>query len=163
MSMVRYSPFDAMWPLTMRDAMDRLLDESVSPTWRMDLFGIGRRFPVDVYEDELNYVIEAALPGVKPRDLKVTATGSTITIRATTEHDEKHEKPEKGAKAPEGKKPEAYVRRERYTGAMMRVIDLPEPINADKIKASYKHGVLTLEVPKAGESQTRMIDITVQE
>lgn len=163
MSMVRYSPFDAMWPLTMRDAMDRLLDESVSPTWRMDLFGIGRRFPVDVYEDELNYVIEAALPGVKPRDLKVTATGSTITIRATTEHDERREQREKEAKSPESKKPDAYVRRERYTGAMMRVIDLPEPVYAEKIKASYKHGVLTLEVPKAGENQTRKIDIVVAE
>jgi hypothetical protein len=43
-----------MLPLTMRDAMDRLLDESFQPAWRMDLFGIGRRFPVDVYEDKLN-------------------------------------------------------------------------------------------------------------
>ena len=163
MSMVRYSPFDSMWPLTMRDAMDRLLDESFSPTGRMDLFGVGRRFPVDVYEDELNYLIEAALPGVKPEDLKVTATGSTITIRAGTEYDEGRkgrEQREKEDKATDSKKP---VRRERYTGEMMRVIDLPEPINAEKIKATYKHGVLTLEVPKVGESQTRKIDIAVKE
>src|SRR5690242_16299841 len=126
MSMVRYSPFDSMWPLTMRDAMDRLLDESFSPAWRMDLFGIGRRFPVDVYEDKLNYVIEASLPGVKPEDLKVTATGSTITIRATTKYDERQEKQEQEAKATSTKKPDAYVQRERYTGEMMRVIDLPE-------------------------------------
>jgi len=45
----------------------------------------------------------------------------------------------------------------------MRVIDLPEPVYAEKIKASYKHGVLTLEVPKAGENQTRKIDIVVAE
>jgi HSP20 family protein len=150
----------------MQNAMDRLLDESISPTWRMDLFGVGRRFPVDVFEDESSYVIEAALPGVKPKDLKVSATGSTITIRATTEHDEKREQREqreKEAKAPESKRPDAYVRRERYTGAMMRVIDLPESINAEKIKASYQHGVLTLEVPKTGESQTRQIEIVVAE
>jgi HSP20 family protein len=161
-----------MWPLTMRDAMDRLLDEGFAPIGRMDLFGVGRRFPVDVYEDQLNYVIEAALPGVKPEDLKVTATGSTITIRAATRDDEKDErdgkdgkdeKQEKEAKATDSKKPDAYMRRERYTGEMMRVIDLPEPINSDKIKASYRHGVLTLEVPKAGESQTRKIDVTVKE
>lgn len=163
MSMVRYSPFDSMWPLTMRDAMDRLLDESFSPTGRMDLFGVGRRFPVDVYEDELNYLIEAALPGVKPEDLKVTATGSTITIRATTGHDEKQEKQEKEAKATDSKKTDAYVQRERYTGEMMRIIDLPESINADKITASYRHGVLTLDIPKAGESQTKKIDIAVKE
>ena len=163
MSMVRYSPFESMWPLTMRDAMDRLLDEGFQPAWRMDLFGIGRRFPVDVYEDKLNYVIEASLPGVKPEDLKVTATGSTITIRATTEHDEKQEKQEKEAKATDSKKTDAYVQRERYTGEMMRIIDLPEPVNADKITASYRHGVLTLDVPKAGESQTKKIDIAVKE
>ena len=163
MSMVRYSPFDSMWPLTMRDAMDRLLDDGFPPAWRMDLFGIGRRFPVDVYEDKLNYVIEASLPGVKPEDLKVTATGSTITIRATTGDDEKLEKQENGAKATDSKKPDTYVQRERYTGEMMRVIDLPESINADKITASYRHGVLTLDVPKAGESQTKKIDIAVKE
>jgi HSP20 family protein len=163
MSMVRYSPFDSMWPLTMRDAMDRLLDEGFQPAWRMDLFGIGRRFPVDVYEDKLNYVIEASLPGVKPEDLKVTATGSTITIRATTGHDEKQEKQEKEAKATDSKKTDTYVQRERYTGEMMRIIDLPESINADKITASYRHGVLTLDIPKAGESQTKKIDIAVKE
>lgn len=166
MSMVRYSPFDSMWPLTMRDAMDRLLDDGFPPAWRMDLFGIGRRFPVDVYEDKLNYVIEASLPGVKPEDLKVTVTGSTITIRATTGYDEqqeKQEKQEKEAKATDSKKPDAYVQRERYTGEMMRIIDLPESINADKITASYRHGVLTLDVPKAGESQTKKIDIAVKE
>ncbi len=160
MSMVRYSPFDPMWPLTMRDRMNRLLDGSFSPAGRIDLFGVGRRFPVDVYEDELNYMIEAALPGVKPEDLKVTATGSTITIRAGTEYDEGREQREEEDKATDSKKP---VRRERYTGEMMRVIDLPEPINAEKIKATYKHGVLMLEVPKVGESQTRKIDIAVKE
>lgn len=166
MAMVRYSPFDSMWPLAMQDAMDRLLDESFSPAWRTNPFGVGRRFPVDIYEGQLNYVIEAALPGVKPEDLKVTATGDTITIRATSGYDEKDEKQAKEAKearATDSKKPDAYVRRERYTGEMMRVIELPEPINSDKIKATYKHGVLTLEVPKAGESQTRKIDIAVKE
>lgn len=169
MAIVRYSPFDSMWPLTMQDAVDRLLDESFSPAWRTNPFGVGRRFPVDIYEDELNYVIEASLPGVKPEDLKVTATGGTITIRATTGYDEKdgkqakEAKEAKEAKATEGKKPDAYVRRERYTGEMMRVVELPEPISSDKIKATYKHGVLTLDVPKAGESQTRKIDIAVKE
>jgi HSP20 family protein len=164
MSMVRYSPFDAMLPLTMSDAMGRLLDEDFLPGWRMDLFDSGRRFPVDVYENESSYVIEAALPGVRPEDLKVTATGSTITIRATTRHDKKHdEKDEEEARAPSSKKPNAYVQRERYTGEMLRVIELPELVTPEKVKAIYKHGVLTLEAPKATESPTRKIDIVVEE
>jgi HSP20 family protein len=159
MSMTRYNPFDSTLPLTMHDAMDRLLEESFAPTWRTDLFGIGRGFPVDVYEDELNYVIEASLPGIKPDQLKVTATGNTITIRTTTEHDEKQEKKAES----KDKKSGSYVRRERYHGEMTRFIDLPDPISPDKITATYKHGVLTLEVPKAGESKPKKIDINVEE
>jgi HSP20 family molecular chaperone IbpA len=78
------------------------------------------------------------LPGVKPEDLTVTATGSIITIRATIGYDEKQEKQEKQekeAKATDSKKPDAFVQRERYTGGMLRVIDLPEPINAEKRKS----------------------------
>jgi len=159
MSMTRYNPFDSTLPLTMRDAMDRLLEESFAPTWRTDLFGVGRGFPVDVYEDELNYVIEASLPGIKPDQLKVTATGNTITIRATAEHDEKQEKKAES----KDKKSGSYVRRERFLGEMTRVIDLPDPISPDKIAATYKHGVLTLEIPKAAESKPKKIDIVVEE
>ena len=46
---------------------------------------------------------------------------------------------------------------------MTRVIDLPDLINPDKIKATYKHGVLILDVPKAGESKPKKVDITVAE
>lgn len=159
MSMMRYNPFDAPLPLTLRDAMDRLLDESFPPAWRSDLFAIGRGFPVDVYEDEMHYIIEASMPGVNPDDLKVTATDSAITIRATSEYEEKQEKKAE----PKEKKVGTYVRRERYTGEVTRVIDLPDPISPDKIKATYKHGVLTLEVPKATASKPKMVDIVVKE
>lgn len=159
MSMIRYNPFDSTLPLTMRDAMDRLLEQSFAPTWRSDLYAIGRGFPVDVYEDELNYVIEASMPGVKPEDLKVTATANAVSIRATTTGLQKQEK----AAEPKGKKTGDYVRRERYSGEVTRVIDLPDAINPAKIKASYKHGVLTLEVPKVEEVTPRKIDIVVEE
>ena len=162
MSMIRYNPFDSTLPLTMRDAMDRLLEQSFAPTWRSDLFAIGRGFPVDVYEDELNYVIEASMPGVKPENLKVTATANAVTIRATTTNGENGAKRDKAAE-PKGKKTGDYVRRERYSGEVTRVIDLPDAINPAKIKASYKHGVLTLEVPKIEEATPRKIDIIVEE
>lgn len=159
MSMTRYNPFDSTLPLTMRDAMDQLLEESFAPGWGRDLFAIGRGFPVDVYEDELNYVIEASMPGVKPDALKVTATSTAITIRATTLHEDKE-----GKKAePKDKKSGGYLRRERYTGEVTRVIELADPITPDKIKANYKHGVLTLEAPKAGEVKPKNVDIVVEE
>jgi HSP20 family protein len=162
MSLMRYDPFATALPKTMRDAMDRLLDESFAPAWRADLFAIGRGFPVDVYEDEMQYVIEASMPGVKLDELKVTATSTAITIRATTLHEEKEGKEGKAADAKD-KMSGSYVRRERYTGEVTRVIDLPDLINPDKIRATYKHGVLTLDVPKAGESKPKKVDITVAE
>lgn len=165
MSMIRYNPFDATLPLTMHDAMDRLLAESFSPTWRTELFGIGRGVPVDVYEDDMRYVIEASMPGVKPEDLKVTATGTTVTIRAMTASEEEPEKKAdpKDTRDTRDMKSRSYVRRERFQGEMTRVIELPEPIMPDKITATYKHGVLTLEAPKVGESKPKKVNIVVEE
>ncbi|HET9980605.1 MAG TPA: hypothetical protein VFQ32_09170, partial [Ktedonobacterales bacterium] len=65
MSLMNYNPFDATLPLTIREAMDRVLEQGFSPTWSAELFAIGRGFPVDVYEDEATYVIEASMPGIK--------------------------------------------------------------------------------------------------
>lgn len=168
MSLMNYNPFDVALPLTMREAMDRMLEQSFPPAWRADLFAIGRGFPVDVYEDEALYVIEASMPGIKPDELKVTATASAITIRATTAHDDKPEKraekrPEAETNGTKARKDGSYVRRERYSGEVTRVIDFPDTIVPDGIKATYKHGVLTIEVPKAGESKPRTVDIVVQE
>jgi HSP20 family protein len=164
MSLMNYSPFDATSPLTMREAMDRMLEQSFFPAWKADLFAIGRGFPVDVYEDEANYVIEASMPGINPDKLNVTATPNAVTIRAVTAHDAK---PEKGAKPePNGKKAGKsgdYIRRERYSGEVTRLIDFPDTILPESIKATYKHGVLTLEVPKAGESTPRTVKIVVEE
>lgn len=164
MSLMNYSPFDTTLPLTLREAMDRMLEQSFSPAWRADLFAIGRGFPVDVYEDDTSYVIEASMPGIKPDELKVTATVSAITIRAATAHGEKAEKQAETER--NGKKmgkAGSYVRRERYSGEVTRVVDFPDAIVPDSIKATYKHGVLTLEIPKAGESKPKMIDIAVEE
>lgn len=149
MTMARYSPFESLLPLALRD----------SAIWEQDLFGFGRGFPIDVYESATGFSIEASLPGVKPANLKVTATSFTITIRATTGDagDPEKKTGEKGKKAGD------YVRRERYSGVMTRVIELPEAINPTRIEASYKHGVLTLDVPKAGEAESTSVNIEVGE
>lgn len=104
------------------------------------------------------------MPGIKPDELNVTATASAITIRAVTAHGEKPET--EAVTEPNGKKAVksgAYVQRERYSGEVTRVIDFPSAIVPESVKATYKHGVLTLEVPKAGESKPRTVDIVVQE
>lgn len=149
MAMSRYNPFESLIPPILRD----------SSLWGMDLFGFGHHFPVDIYERENGFEIDASLPGVKPEDLKVTATSFTITIRATTGDSEPSEKKTEE----QGKKLGDYVRRERYSGVMTRVIELPEAINPTQIKANYKHGVLKLEAPKAGAAESTTVNVEVGE
>jgi HSP20 family molecular chaperone IbpA len=149
MAMSRYNPFESLIPPILRD----------SSLWGMDLFGFGRSFPVDIYERVAQFDIEAALPGVKPEDLKVMATSFTITIRAATSDsvESEHRAEE------QGKRPGGYVRRERYSGVMTRVIELPEAINPTQVRANYKHGVLKLEAPKAGAAESTTVNIQVGE
>lgn len=151
MSLTRYNPFDTFLPLSLRDP----------GAWATDLFGLRGGFPIDLYEDEANYYVEASLPGMKPEEIKVSVTEGVITIHAETAHDEKQgQKPEEETK---GKKASGYVRRERYTGEVTRVIELPFAINPDKIKATYKHGVLTLEVPKVAETKPTEVEVKVEQ
>ena len=148
MSMIWRDPFEAMTPL--RDAMNRLFEESfIGPRFE---FLTPRTFPVDIYEseDKLQYVIEAALPGFQPEELKITAAGDTLTVTAVKKEQEKLEK-------------EQYVRRERYTGEMTRTFTLPTVIDVEKIEAVFEHGVLKLYIPKAEEVKPKEIPIKVKE
>jgi HSP20 family protein len=135
---------------SLRDAMNRLFEESfIGP--RFELFG-GRAFPLDVYEtpDQQQYVVEAALPGFKPEEMQITAEGDTLTIRTTRKGEEKVEKGN-------------YVRREFYMGEMSRSVALPTPIDPSKVDASYEHGILTVRVPKAQGAQPKRIPVKVKE
>lgn len=148
MSFVPRDPFDALMPL--RDAMNRLFEESfVGP--RFEFFA-GRTFPIDIYEadHQQQYVVEAALPGLKPKDVQITTRDDTLTIRVAKKHEEKVETG-------------AYVRRERYEGEMSRTISLPTSIDADKVQATYEHGVLTLHIPKTEAAKPKQIPIQVKE
>lgn len=150
MSMTRYNPFDAFLPLALRDPAN----------WAADVLWMRGSFPIDLYEDEANYYVEASLPGMKPEAIKVTATDGVITIHAESKYDERQgQKPVEETK---GKKASGYVRRERYTGEVTRVIELPTAISPDKITATYKHGVLTLEVPKTAESKPTEVEIKIE-
>lgn len=57
---------------------------------------------------------------------------------------------------------EVYVRRERYIGEMSRTIELPTPIEAEGVTATYEHGILTLHVPKAAKIEPVTIPVRVK-
>ena len=135
-----------MTPL--REAMNRLLEESfISPARIEPLFSRGA--PLDIFETDGEYIVEASLPGVKDEDLKVSATEDTITIRAAVKREEHDTK--KGA----------FVRRERYEGDIVRTVTLANPIDPSKVSASYERGILKITVPKSEAAKPREIAITV--
>ncbi len=135
-----------MMPL--REAMNRLLEESFIGTGRL-LEPFVRVFPVDVRETDDTYVVEASLPGVKADEIEVTAEDNMLTIRATRKQEE------------ETKKAGKYIRHERYEGEIRRTISLPTAVDADKVSATYEHGVLTLRVPRAQTTKAKQIKVQV--
>lgn len=106
----------------------------------------GRQLPsfrTDIRENDKEYVLEAELPGFDKEDIHAEIRDGYLTVHA--EHDtEKSKKDHKGN----------YVRRERTFGSYSRSFDL-SGIDADKISAEYRHGVLTLTLPKAKENAER--------
>ena len=139
--LTRWDPFQDM--ISMRRSIDRLIDNTLGDNWDS---GTEWSFPLDVVENEDDYVVEASLPGVKPEDLEITYNNGALTIRGEM-------------KAENEKKEGKYHLRERRFGSFVRSVSLPMDVKADSIEADYKDGVLTLKLPKAEEVKPKRIAI----
>jgi len=115
---------------------------------------IFNRLPsVDVRETEKSYVLEAELPGLDEKDIQVRLDGRNLTI----ESKKLEEKNEDGqAKEGEGN----FLIRERRFSTFSRSFKLPENADPEGVSASFKNGVLSLEISKKAEAQAKMIQIT---
>ena len=89
----------------------------------------------DIREDDKSYLLEVDLPGYSKDDIKIDITDGYLTINAKVEKENNDEK-------------KNYVRRERFTGEVSRSFYVGEDIKEEEVKASFKNGILTLEVPK---------------
>jgi len=147
-SIVRWDPFREMAGL--QDRMNRLFD---------DVWGRGRRYdedfisggwvpPVDVRETKETLEIAAELPGVDPKTVEVSVEGGILTLKGSRTFE----------KAAEG---ETYHRVERAYGAFERSFTLPGNVEAERIQATYRNGVLHLTVPKREEAKPKSIAIKV--
>ncbi len=139
------SPFPFMRRLT--EEMDRAfgLDPLLGvagapkPTWAP---------PIEVFERDHMFVVRAELPGLAKEDVKVTLTHEALTI----EGERKVEKEEKT---------ENFYRTERSYGGFRRCIALPDHVKAEAAKATFKNGVLEIEMPAIPipEAKTRTLEI----
>ena len=89
----------------------------------------------DIREDDKSYLLEVDLPGYSKDDIKIDITDGYLTINAKVEKENNDEK-------------KNYVRRERFTGEVSRSFYVGDDIKEDEVKANFKNGILTLEVPK---------------
>jgi HSP20 family protein len=141
----RPSPLRDM--LSMRTAMDRFFDDDFRPLhWLSGGFD-GPALPLDVTTSADSVTIEAALPGIKPEDVDITVENNAVTITGKTA-DERS--------ADEG----SYVVQEIRRGNFSRTVTLPSGLEPDKAKATFEHGILHLEIPKAEQLKPRQIKIS---
>jgi HSP20 family protein len=141
----RPSPFGEL--LSLRQAMDRLFEDSfVRPTgWIGGSAETALPLDVSTTSDEL--VVEAALPGIRPDDVDITVEDGTLTIRGATESDREDGEGE-------------YLVREIRRGAFTRSMSLPAGLEPDRATATFDNGVLTLRIPRAEEVKPRQIRIS---
>ena len=147
MNLIRWQrPELSSWPgfgrlSSLRDEIDRLFAAPLSE--------LARTSPaLDLHEDKDNFVVKIELPGMKKEDIDVSLHDGSLSISGERKGEEKFE----GA--------DVY-RTERFFGHFQRTITLPAAVAADKIKAQYKDGILTVTLPKAEEAKPKQIDVQV--
>jgi len=117
------------------------------PAWTQGRLPFEGRMPkVDVIDREGEVVVKAELPGVDKKDLEVSMTDTSVTIKGTSSHEEKEEKGD-------------YYRCEMSRGSFSRTVALPGEVDGAKAKARFKDGVLELTIPKLGKSRRRSVKV----
>jgi HSP20 family protein len=130
----------------LREEFDRVFDTSFGSLLR-PLGSLNRWNPaLDVYQNKDQYTVHAELPGLKKEEIAISLNGDTLTIS--------------GERKQETNSEEAS-RNERFFGKFQRSVILPVPVNAEKVNANYKDGVLTVVLPKAEEAKPKQIPVSL--
>jgi HSP20 family protein len=136
----------------MRDLFDRFRDEGFFGAWDWD-----RPFrkmegwepAIESHVENGNLVVKADLPGIDPKEISISVTGNQLTIEGERKEEEKKEEKD-------------YVYRELSYGKFSRTMELPAGVDADKVKAEYKDGVLKVTMPAPKEIAAKKIQIEAQ-
>lgn len=102
----------------------------------------------DLYEEKDRFTVKAEIPGMKKEDIDVSLNGNTLTISGERKQEEEH------------KESDVY-RSERYFGKFQRTVTLPQPVDAGKVSANYKDGVLNITLPKTEETRRKQIEVKI--
>jgi len=142
--LVRWEPFGGLTSL--RQAMDRLFEDSFVRPSRLWPELVGEEPALDVYQTDKDVVVKASLPGIKPEEVDISVTGDVLTIKGEHKEEEEEKKAD-------------YFRKERRYGAFRRSMTLPVSVKAEKADANFENGVLTITLPKTEEAKPKQIKV----
>lgn len=141
------------WERDMDRIMEDFFDRRMRPWWperwlRREVMELEAP-AVDLFEDKNDIVVKAELPGMEKENVEVKLTDHMLTIKGEKKKEEEI-------------KEENYYRSERSYGSFIRTLELPADVHADKVKASFKNGVLEVRLPKTEEAKTKEIKVKVE-
>lgn len=136
-----------------REDLDRMLGRfvgmgTVFPEMRFNRVE-GWLPPVDVSESDDEVMVRIEAPGVNPRDIDISLSGTTLNITGKKEEKEECEG-------------EDFYRCERRFGSFRRVIDLPESVDPDRVSADSENGVITVHVAKRPGAKPRRVEVKLE-
>lgn len=157
MAVERWRPFAAMdrWEpfrnlVDIQGEVNRLFDAFVGrPATGQMAQGRPWSPAVDMHETKDNLVLRLEVPGVREKDVTVSITGDLLSVKGERRWDDEA-------------KDQKFLHVERLYGQFERLVQLPMAVQADKVKASYRDGVLEVTLPKAEELKPREIKIDIQ-
>ena len=144
MAIVRWNPARELASMEV-DRLNRMFADFYG-----EAFGQGWIPPVDIFEtDDHEVVLKAELPDMKREEINLTFENGELTIRGERKFDEQIKR-------------ENYHRVERQHGTFSRSFTLPNTVDASRISASYKDGVLTVRLPQREEAKPKQIAVNVE-
>ena len=141
-NLIRWEPAREM--MSLRDAMDRLFDDAFTrPLSLRDGWSVPA---IDMFQTDDEIVVKAALPGIKSDEVQINVTGEVLTLKGEVKQNQEMEE-------------KAWHLREQRFGSFERSIALPTDVVADKAKADFENGILTITLPKAEEVKPKTITV----
>jgi HSP20 family protein len=145
-ALTRWEPYNDL--VNIRSLMERVFGQPIGgqPALAGEDLDSGS-FGMNVYENGDSLVVEAAVPGVDPKDVDISVDDDVLTIRGESHEEVEH-------------KEDQWLRREFRRGSLHRQLRLPPTIDAEQAQAKFENGLLRLTFPKKPEARSRSLKIT---
>lgn len=161
MALERWDPFTEM--------VNRMFGERFARPWQFTT-QMGYSLPMDVCEMDDEFLIRAAIPGVRPEDLDISVKEDTLTIKGEImapewvrrqEAQTGQQQAQQGQQQPQGRQAGSYHcwLQEIPYGRFTRSVTLPAGVNGNNARAEFENGLLVLHLPKAEEAKPRRIEV----